>query len=91
MSSVVLRAGRQQASHQVSLHALGLGMSDFEDVHEIRGDLPGPEGLEEGVEDAGFADQDGLFSYIAPDKRVPANHPLRKIRELLSPPSTGPD
>jgi hypothetical protein len=23
-----------------------------------------------------FADQGGLFSYIAPDKRVPANHPL---------------
>ena len=30
-----------------------------------------------------FADQGGLFSYIAPDKRVPANHPLRKIRELV--------
>jgi hypothetical protein len=30
-----------------------------------------------------FVDQGGLFSYIAPDKRVPANHPLRKIRELV--------
>ena len=28
-------------------------------------------------------DQGGLFSYIAPDARVPANHPLRKIRELV--------
>jgi len=32
---------------------------------------------------AGFTDQGGLFSYIAPDKRVPANHPLRKVRELV--------
>ncbi|WP_245476641.1 transposase, partial [Bradyrhizobium sp. Leo170] len=30
-----------------------------------------------------FTDQSGLFSYIAPDKRVPANHPLRKVRELV--------
>ena len=30
-----------------------------------------------------FTDQGGLFSYIAPDKRVPANHPLRKVRELV--------
>src|ERR1700686_5891597 len=30
-----------------------------------------------------FTDQCGLFSYIAPDKRVPANHPLRKVRELV--------
>jgi transposase len=30
-----------------------------------------------------FADQGGLFSYIAPDKRVPTNHPLRKVRELV--------
>ena len=30
-----------------------------------------------------FADQGGLFSYIAPDKRVPANHPLRKVRDLV--------
>ena len=28
-------------------------------------------------------DQGGLFSYIAPEARVPANHPLRKIRELV--------
>ena len=30
-----------------------------------------------------FTDRGGLFSYIAPDKRVPANHPLRKVRELV--------
>src|ERR1700758_4873609 len=30
-----------------------------------------------------FADQGGLFSYISPDRRVPANHPLRKVRELV--------
>jgi hypothetical protein len=29
-----------------------------------------------------FTDQGGLFSYIAPE-RVPANHPLRKVRELV--------
>jgi len=31
----------------------------------------------------GFVDQCGLFSYIAPEVRVPVNHPLRKIRELV--------
>jgi transposase len=30
-----------------------------------------------------FVEQGGLFSYITSDKRVPANHPLRKIRELV--------
>src|SRR6478752_6014011 len=30
-----------------------------------------------------FVDQGGLFSYIAREARVPANHPLRKIRELV--------
>src|SRR5438445_11329961 len=30
-----------------------------------------------------FADQGGLFSYISPEARVPANHPLRKIRVLV--------
>jgi hypothetical protein len=30
-----------------------------------------------------FTDQGGLSSYIAPDKRVPTNHPLRKVRELV--------
>ena len=30
-----------------------------------------------------FVDQGGLVSYIAPEARVPANHPLRKIRELV--------
>jgi len=28
-------------------------------------------------------DQGGLFSYTAPEARVPMNHPLRKIRELV--------
>ena len=27
-----------------------------------------------------FQDQGGIFSYIQPEKRIPANHPLRKIR-----------
>ncbi|MGY4327431.1 transposase [Bradyrhizobium sp. LB7.2] len=31
-----------------------------------------------------FADQGGLSSYIAPDKRVAANHPLRKVRDVLN-------
>ena len=30
-----------------------------------------------------FVDQGGLCPYIAPEARVPANHPLRKIRELV--------
>ncbi len=30
-----------------------------------------------------FDDQGGLFSYISPETRIPANHPLRKIRELV--------
>ena len=30
-----------------------------------------------------FADQGELFSYISPEARVPANHPLRKIRALV--------
>src|SRR5712664_2256864 len=30
-----------------------------------------------------FTDQCVLLSYIAPDKRVPANLPLRKVRELV--------
>ena len=30
-----------------------------------------------------FVDQGGLFSYISPEARVPAGHPLRKIRELV--------
>ncbi len=30
-----------------------------------------------------FQDQGGLFSYISPEKRVPLNHPLRKVRELV--------
>jgi cytochrome c553 len=31
----------------------------------------------------GFSDQGGLFSYITPETRVPANRPLRKIRGLV--------
>jgi hypothetical protein len=30
-----------------------------------------------------FEAQGGLFSYVAPEARVPANHPLRKIRALV--------
>ena len=30
-----------------------------------------------------FVDQGRLFSYISAEARVPANHPLRKIRELV--------
>jgi hypothetical protein len=30
-----------------------------------------------------FVDQGKLFSYISPETRVPANHPLRKVRELV--------
>jgi len=30
-----------------------------------------------------FSDQGGLFSYISPEARVPAGHPLRQIRELV--------
>jgi transposase len=30
-----------------------------------------------------FFDQGGMFSYTRPEQRVPANHPLRKVRELV--------
>ena len=30
-----------------------------------------------------FQDQGGMFSYIQPEKRIPAGHPLRRIRELV--------
>ena len=30
-----------------------------------------------------FRDEGGLFSYIALDKRVPADHPLRRVRQLV--------
>ena len=30
-----------------------------------------------------FVDQGRLFSYISPETRVPANHPLRQVRELV--------
>ena len=30
-----------------------------------------------------FQDQGKLFSYVSPETRVPANHPLRKIRSLV--------
>jgi transposase len=30
-----------------------------------------------------FFDQGKLFSYLSPEARVPARHPLRKIRELV--------
>src|SRR5437773_6749403 len=40
------------------------------------------ESAEAGMRGA-FVDQGGLFSYIAPEARVPASHPLRKIREFV--------
>ena len=30
-----------------------------------------------------FQDQGQLFSYISPESRVPANHPLRRVRQLV--------
>lgn len=30
-----------------------------------------------------FQDQGGLFSYVSPEARVPPNHPLRQVRELV--------
>ncbi|MGH7122541.1 MAG: IS5/IS1182 family transposase, partial [Acetobacteraceae bacterium] len=30
-----------------------------------------------------FRDHTGLFSYVSPEARVPADHPLRPIRELV--------
>src|SRR5256885_8497141 len=30
-----------------------------------------------------FRDQGGLFSYIRPEERIPADHPLREIRKLV--------
>ena len=30
-----------------------------------------------------FRDQGGLFSYLLPDKRVPEDHPLRRVRPLV--------
>ena len=30
-----------------------------------------------------FEDQSGLFSYISPEARIPPDHPLRKIRQLV--------
>jgi transposase len=30
-----------------------------------------------------FFDQGGMFSYIQPERRIPASHPLRKVRELV--------
>jgi transposase len=37
----------------------------------------------EGAMRGRFVDQGGLFSYVSPEKRVPKNHPLRKVRELV--------
>src|SRR5467141_3949185 len=30
-----------------------------------------------------FRDQGGLFSYLSPEARVPAKHPMRQVRELV--------
>ena len=27
--------------------------------------------------------QDGMFSYVSPEKRVPADHPLRPLRKMV--------
>jgi hypothetical protein len=27
--------------------------------------------------------QEGMFSYVSPEKRVPADHPLRPIRKMV--------
>jgi hypothetical protein len=27
--------------------------------------------------------QEGMFSYVSPEKRIPADHPLRPIREMV--------
>jgi transposase len=37
----------------------------------------------EGKMRGGFVDQGRLFSYISPEARIPANHPLRAIRALV--------
>ena len=31
----------------------------------------------------GFVDQGGMFSYVLPEQRIPADHPLRRIRALI--------
>jgi transposase len=31
----------------------------------------------------GFVDQGGMFSYVLPEQRIPAEHPLRRIRALV--------
>ncbi len=30
-----------------------------------------------------FRDQGKLFSYLSPESRVPAEHPLRRVRQLV--------
>jgi hypothetical protein len=30
-----------------------------------------------------FEDQGGLFSYVSPEGRVPKDHPLRAVREIM--------
>jgi len=37
----------------------------------------------------GFEDQGGLFSYIRTEDRIPADHPLRRVRELVREVLTG--
>jgi hypothetical protein len=27
--------------------------------------------------------QEGMFSYVSPEKRVPADHPLRSVRKMV--------
>ena len=43
-------------------------LNDSEEDNQMRGD---------------DQQQDGLFSYLSPEQRVPRNHPLRRLRPLV--------
>ena len=66
-------ARRSRASSLLKNLSPGRGLDD------LLYHLESPETIMRGA----FMDHGGLFSYIAPDKRAPPNHPLRKIRELV--------
>jgi hypothetical protein len=38
-----------------------------------------------------FRDQSRLFSYIRPEERIPADHPLRKVRDPVREVLQGPN
>ena len=42
-----------------------------------------PPALEWDVMRGRFRDQGGMFSYVSPESRVPASHPLRRVRLLV--------